>query len=58
VALGSAPRQAGVVGEVRAGPDRELEAGLQIKERDRAVLELGAHDPFRWESQAVPIEGE
>jgi hypothetical protein len=28
--------------EVRARPDREQKAGLQIEEHDRAVLELGA----------------
>src|SRR5690606_25483404 len=42
--------------QIRATPQGEPQAILQVKERDSAVLELGANDPVRGKSQAVAIE--
>src|SRR6184192_2665396 len=57
--LGCAPRtdcDARIMGEARARPERELEARLQIKESDRAVLELRADDAFGLQAQPVAVE--
>lgn len=42
--------------QICATPQGEPQAILQVKERDGAVLELGADDPVRGKSQAVAIE--
>ena len=44
------------MGKAAARPDRKLQAGLQIEERHRAMLELFADDAFGLETQPVAIE--
>lgn len=36
-----------------AGPDCQLQASLQVKERDRPIFELFVDDSFRLEAKAV-----
>ena len=50
--------QAAIGGKALAGPECQLEAGLQGEERDRSVLELGTDDALRIEAEAIPIEGD
>src|SRR5439155_13346616 len=50
--------QAGVAGDAGSRPDGELQAALQVEERDGAVLELLADDAVGRQSEAVPVEPE
>ena len=49
-------RQAAVRGEAPPRPERELQARLQLEERDGSVLEFGSDDPLRGQAHAVPVE--
>src|SRR5262245_50440485 len=51
-------RYPGIVRNARARPERELEAGLEIEERYRAVLELRSDDALGLEAEAVAIEAQ
>jgi len=44
--------------EVGSGPDGELEAELEVEERNGTMLELGANDPWGRKPEAVAIERE
>jgi hypothetical protein len=44
-------RDAAVVGDARPRPERELEAGLQVDEDDRAVFDLPADDALGGEAE-------
>ena len=46
------------MGEVVTGPGRELEPALQVKERNRAMLELLADNALRREPEPVTIEAQ
>lgn len=57
--LGRAPaphRHSDVVREARPRPERELQAGLELEERDGAVLELRADNAFGLQSEAVTVK--
>ena len=54
----AALRHRGVVGDVRALEDRELQAAGKLEEGDGAMLELGADDAFGRQAQAVAVESE
>src|SRR6188508_2185032 len=59
--LGGAARTLGdtcVPRQILPGPQGELEAGLEIDEDDRAVLELGAHDASGGKPEPVAVEPE
>src|SRR5262245_47914732 len=49
-------RKPGIVRKARSRPERELQAGLEIEESDRAVLELRADDALGLQSQPVAVE--
>src|SRR5205823_6405287 len=49
-------RDACILREASSRPERELEARLQIKESDRAVLELRADDAFGLQAHSVAVE--
>ena len=44
-------------GQAPARPKRQLQPGLEIEERDSAILELGADDALRTEAKAISVEG-
>src|SRR5262245_32178989 len=52
----TAQGDAGIVGQAPARPERELQTGLEIEERDRPVFELRADDAFGLEAEPVAIE--
>jgi hypothetical protein len=59
--LGRAGRlhgQPAIRGQAAAGPEGELQSRLEIEERYRAVLELGADDALRGEAKAVAVESD
>ena len=49
-------RESGIVRKARSRPERELQARLEIEERDRAVLELRADDALGLQSEPVTVE--
>ena len=40
--------------QVAAGPDRRLDAGLWIEERDGSALEFLINNPIGWQDKTVP----
>lgn len=44
--------------KVDPGLERQLQAGFQIEERDRAVLELRSDNALRWKAERISIEGD
>ena len=44
--------------EVGPGPDGELEAELEVEERNCTMLELGPNDPWDRKPEAVAVERE
>jgi hypothetical protein len=44
------------MGNALAGPDSELQTGLQVEEGDRAMLELCPNDAFCFEAEPVSIK--
>ena len=53
-----APGHLGVMREVGPGPDGELEAELEVEERNCTMLELGPNDPWDRKPEAVAVERE
>jgi hypothetical protein len=45
-----------IMGDARARPKRQLQAGLQVEERDRAMFEFRADDSVRLQSKTVAIK--
>lgn len=54
----TAERDAGIVRDVAAREERQLQARLQVEEGDGALLELRAEDALGRETQAVAIEAD
>src|SRR5688500_9974544 len=46
----------GIVGDVAARKERELDSVLQVKEHDRPMLELRADNAFGGKTEAVAVE--
>jgi hypothetical protein len=51
-----AKRNFGFMGERCAGPNGELQAELEIKESNGAMLKLRADDPLRRQTEPIPIK--
>ena len=52
----AAQREAGIKRDAFARPDCKLQAGLQIKERHRAIFKLCAENAIGSQPEAIAIE--